>query len=83
MRPALRLAPAAVVLLVDAGADDVRSVLDATLLPRHRVLGVAAGDAERAAVAVVTADPLRLRATLDGGAREEVLGRAGVSLVAG
>jgi hypothetical protein len=81
VRAAVRLAPAAVVLLVDATPDDVRGVLDATLLPSHRVLGVPAADAERAAVAVVTADPLRLRATLGGGEREVTLARSGVSAV--
>jgi hypothetical protein len=81
VRPAVRLAPSAVVLLVDASADDVRRVLEATLLPRQRVAGVRRDDAERAAAAVVAADRVDLRATLDEGEREVTLSRGGIVAV--
>jgi hypothetical protein len=75
---ALRLAPAAVVLLVDAAAEDVAAVLDATLAPRQRVVGVARSDVERAAGAACGGPPVTLRATLRDGEREVKLGRGGV-----
>jgi hypothetical protein len=79
VRPAVRLAPAAVVLIVDGAPADVERVLATTLLPRHRVLGVARSDAERAAAAATGGEPIELRATLAGGERDVTLGRGGIT----
>ena len=78
--PAMRLAPAAVLLLVDADRDEVGRVLDATLQPRQRVLGIAAGDVERAVRALIEGSPTELRVTLRDGERDVVLSRGGIAL---
>ncbi|HEX2084647.1 MAG TPA: hypothetical protein VHF89_03115 [Solirubrobacteraceae bacterium] len=75
--PAARLAPAAMLLLVDAGADDVARALEATLWPRQRVIGVGRDDVERAVRAVVERGEAELRATLRDGEREVTLSPAG------
>lgn len=81
VRPALRLAPAAVVVLVGGTPADVDRVLTDTLLPSHRLLAVRPEDAERAAAAAAGGDPVTLRATLRDGEREVTLGRGGISAV--
>jgi hypothetical protein len=78
VRAAAKLAPAAVLLLVDASPDQVAEALDATLWPGQRVVGVARGDAERAAAAVITGTAAKLRTTLRDGEREVALGRGGI-----
>ena len=75
---AVRMAPSAVLLLVDAGPDDVGRVLDATLWPRQRVVGVSRDDVEAAARAVVAGGEVALRAVLRDGERDVTLGRGGV-----
>ncbi|HEX8123604.1 MAG TPA: hypothetical protein VF549_20305 [Solirubrobacteraceae bacterium] len=77
---AARLAPAAVLVLVDASADQVAAALSATLWPRQRVVGVAAADAERAVRAVAEGAPVALRATLRDGSHDVVIGPGGVRL---
>jgi hypothetical protein len=78
VRGAARLAPAAVLLLVDASPEQVAEALDATLWPSQRVVGVPASDLERAAAAVVSGEVVTLRATLRDGDREVALGRGGI-----
>jgi hypothetical protein len=79
VRAAARLAPAAVLLLVDASPDQVGGALDATLWGSHRVVGVSRDDAERTARAVAVGELITLRAVLRGGERQVTLGRAGVT----
>ena len=78
VRAAARLAPAAVLLLVGGSAEDVGRVLDATLWPPQRVLGVSRDDVEVAVRAVVGGEPMALRATLRTGERDVTLARGGV-----
>jgi hypothetical protein len=75
---AARLAPAAVVLVVDGSPDDVASVLDATLWGSHRVCGVSPDDLEGAIAAVAGEGEVTLRGVLRSGAADVTLGRAGV-----
>ena len=75
---ATALAPAAVLLLVDATPDDVGRVLDATLWPRQRVVGIGREDLEGAVRAVLAGGELAVRATLRDGERDVTLGRGGV-----
>ena len=77
---AVRRAPAAVLRLGDAGAEDVARMHDQTSWPRQRVLGVRRRDVETAARAVAEGQEARLRATLRDGEAEVVVGRAGVRL---
>ena len=78
VRAAARLAPAAVLMLVDAAPEDVARALEVTLWPPQRVVGVRRDDAERAARAVVTGEPLTLAVVLRDGERTVTLGRGGV-----
>jgi hypothetical protein len=75
---AVRRSPAAVLLLVDAGSEQVARALDATLWPRQRVLGVAARDLDAAVRAVAEGATAQVRATLRDGEREVTLGPGGV-----
>jgi hypothetical protein len=75
---AARLAPAAVLVLVDASADQVAAALAATLWPRQRVLGVGRGDVERVVGAVTAGDPVTVKATLRDGDADVVVGAGGV-----
>ena len=61
---AARLAPACVLLLVDAPPEEVERVLAATLWPRARVLGISAADVATAVRAVLGDDDAELRATV-------------------
>ena len=74
---AARLAPAAVLLLVDAGPEDVARALAATLWPSQRVVGVAGADVERAVSALAQGGEVELRATLRGGEADVVLSPGG------
>ena len=78
VRGAARLAPAAVLLVVDGSPDDVALVLDATLWPRQRVIGVARSEVERAVRAVTTGDEELVHATLRDGECSVTLGRGGI-----
>ena len=78
VRAAARLAPAAVLLLVDGTPDDVARVLDATLWPPQRVVGVPRGDVEAAVRAVVSGEPMSMRGALRDGERDVTLTRGGV-----
>jgi hypothetical protein len=75
---AARLAPAGVLLLVDAAPEEVASVLAETLWPRPRVIGVRVDDVPAAVRAAAHGEPLRLTVTMADGEREMVLGRGGV-----
>ena len=75
---AARLAPAAVLVLVDAAPDQVAAALTATLWPRQRVLGVASGDVERVVNAVCEGGEVTVKATLRDGEVEAVVGRGGL-----
>ena len=78
VRAALRLSPAAVVLLVDASPQDVDEVLRTTLLPSQRVVAVARADVQRAVEAATGGGVVTLRVNLRDGEREVRLGRGGV-----
>ncbi|HEV2813803.1 MAG TPA: hypothetical protein VGW10_11185 [Solirubrobacteraceae bacterium] len=78
--PAARLAPAAVLLIVDGSSDDVARALDATLWPGQRVVGVRSGDVAGAVRAVAGEGEARLRGVLRDGEVDVTLGRGGVRL---
>jgi hypothetical protein len=75
---AARLAPAAVLVLVDGGPDDVAAVLAATLWPRPRVIGVSQADVPAAVRAIAGDSRAVVKVVLADGGRELALGRCGV-----
>ncbi len=81
VREAARLAPAAVLLIVDGQPPDISRALDLTLWGSHRVCGVSSADLSGAIAAVAGEGDVTLRGVLRSGPADVVLSRAGVVAV--